>query len=68
MASLTDDQITIGMQVKIQEPGRQPLNGAIGTVVAIGEYDHAPVYTLALYGAEYGPFRAYDLVSVEGTQ
>lgn len=57
---LTDDQIEVGMQVEIQEPGNQPFNGAIGTVVAIGEADHAPFYTVDLYGGRYD-FRAYDL-------
>lgn len=59
--TLTDDQITVGMQVEIHESQRSaPLNGAVATVVAIGEADHAPIYTVEVYGARYA-FRAYDL-------
>ena len=59
--SLTDDQITVGMQVEICESQRSaPLNGAVATVVAIGKFDHAPMYTVEVYGARYD-FRAYDL-------
>lgn len=63
---MTDDQITIGTRVMIQEAQKSaPLNGAIGTVVEIGAYDEAPTYLIALYGATYGPFRAYDLQEAE---
>ena len=62
---MQDNQITIGAQVKINESDRQaPFNGAIGTVVEIGEYDHAPVYVVDLYSGRYN-FRAYDLEEAE---
>lgn len=61
---LTDDQIVVGMQVIIQESQKSaPFNGAVGTVVEIGEYDEAPIYTVDLYGGRYR-FRAYDLHEV----
>lgn len=55
-----DDQITIGQQIMILQDGPSPLNGAIGIVEAIGEYDHAPYYTIRVYGATYN-FRSYEL-------
>ena len=59
--NLTDAEITIGMPVVIREAQKSaPLNGAIAKVVAIGESDHAPFYTVEVYGAHYD-FRAYDL-------
>lgn len=66
MTQLTDDQITLGMQVIIQEAQNSaPFNGAVGTVVEIGEADHAPIYTVDLYGGRYS-FRAYDLQATNG--
>jgi len=62
---MKDEQISIGTKVKIQEAQRSaPLNGAIATVVEIGEYDHAPIYIVEVYGARY-TFRAYDLEEAE---
>ena len=56
--------LTIGTQVQVQEAQNSaPLNGATGTVVAINEYDNAPVYTVEIYGAQYNGFRAYELTA-----
>lgn len=53
--------IEIGTQVEIQEDqDSAPLNGATGIVVAVREYDHAPVYVVEVYGARYS-FRDYEL-------
>jgi hypothetical protein len=62
---MQDSEITVGMQVKVQEDQQSaPLNGAIGTVVEIGEFDEAPIYTIKVYGATYR-FRAYELGAAE---
>ncbi len=59
--SLTDDQITVGMQVEIRESQQSaPLNGAVATVVEVSEADHAPIAIVEVYGRRYA-FRAYDL-------
>lgn len=58
---MQDSEINVGMRVKIQEAQQSaPLNGAVGTVVEIGEFDHAPICTVEVYGASYR-FRAYEL-------
>ncbi len=63
---MTDNQITIGTQIAVNEDQHAaPLNGAIATVVEIKQYDNAPVYTIAVYGATYGGFRAYELKNAD---
>lgn len=58
---MTDAEIQVGTRVKVQEAQQSaPLNGAIGTVVAVAEFDDAPIYTVDLYGGQYR-FRAYEL-------
>ena len=60
---MQDSQITIGTQVKVNEDQQSaPLNGAVGTVVAVEEFDNAPIYTVEVYGATYR-FRAYELAA-----
>lgn len=62
---MQDSEIVVGMQVKIQEDQKAaPFNGAIGTVVEIGEFDDAPIYTVDLYGGQYR-FRAYELENTD---
>lgn len=62
---MQESEITVGMQVKIQEAQESaPFNGAIGTVVSVGEFDEAPIYTVDLYGGQYR-FRAYELGNAE---
>lgn len=62
---MQDSEITVGQQVKVQEAQKDaPFNGAIGTVIAVGEFDGAPMYTVDLYGGQYR-FRAYELEAVE---
>lgn len=59
--SLHDDQITVGMTVRIQEPDAQaPFNGAAGTIVEVRSFEGTPLYVIDLYGGTY-EFRAYDL-------
>lgn len=61
---MQDEQIGVGMQVIIREDqDSAPLNGAVATVVMIGEFDNAPLYTVEVYGATYR-FRAYELREV----
>ena len=58
---MQDSEITIGAQVRVNEDQQSaPLNGAVGTVIEIGESDNAPIYTIEVYGAQYR-FRAYEL-------
>lgn len=64
---MNDNQISIGTQVVVNEDQHSaPLNGAVGTVVEIKEYDNAPVYTVSVYGATYGGFRAHELKEANG--
>lgn len=57
---MRDEQITIGMEVTVQEDGPAPINGATGTVIRVDEFDNAPLYVVEVYGQEIR-FRAYEL-------
>lgn len=65
---MRDNEIQVGMQVMIREDQKSaPLNGATGTIAAIEQYDNAPIYIVALYGARYR-FRSYELVERSNQQ
>jgi hypothetical protein len=67
---MRDDEITIGMQVKIKEGQKSaPFNGAVGTVVAAHVADGtgrlpegATYYEVDLYGGRYF-YAPYDIES-----